>query len=68
MPVPAVHEKVHQRAGEKRQLDENTPEMSAVLGQQERAGDDDETEQRQPDVRSEKTSLRLVSMPGVIVE
>jgi hypothetical protein len=40
--VSAVHEKVHQRTGEKRQPDEKTPQMSTVLGHEIRARNDDE--------------------------
>jgi hypothetical protein len=45
--VPAVHEDVHQRAQEKRQPDERTQDMGAVLGEEQRAGNDEEAQQNE---------------------
>jgi hypothetical protein len=53
--VPAmstVHEQVHEGASEERQPDENAPNVSAVLGEQKRTGNDEKAEQDEPRSRS----------------
>ena len=63
--MSAVHEYVHQRAQEKRQPDERTQDMGAVLGEQQRAGNDEEAEQNESRRRGKKTTL--IAMAGVIM-
>jgi hypothetical protein len=46
--VPAVHEDVHQRARQERKPNENSEHMCAMLGQQQRARDDQKSDQDEP--------------------
>src|SRR6516164_2940478 len=63
--MSAVHEHVHQRAQEKRQPDECTQDMGAVLGEQQHPGDNQKADQHQPCRRGEKAAL--IAMAGVIM-
>ena len=64
--VSAVHEYVHQRAEEKRQPDECTQDMGAVLGEQQHPGDNQKADQHQPCRRDEKAAL--IAMAIVVVQ
>jgi hypothetical protein len=46
--MSAVHEYVHQRAQEKRQPDECTQDMGTVLGEQQRAGNNEKSDKHEP--------------------
>ncbi|CUU17731.1 hypothetical protein CDS [Bradyrhizobium sp.] len=47
MAVSSVHEEVHEWAGEERQPEQQPEHVSPVFGEQERAGDDQESYQDQ---------------------
>jgi hypothetical protein len=63
-----MHEEVHEWAGKEREPDEDPPDMRAMLGEQERAGNDDEAQQRKPGARGQKAPARFVLMAGVIMK
>ena len=46
--MPAVHEHVHQRAGQDQQPRQHPENMGRVLGEQEKAADREETEAHDP--------------------
>jgi len=64
--MSAVHEYVHQRAQEKRQPNEYTQDMGAVLGEQQDAGYNRKADQHQPCRRGEKAAL--IAMAIVVVQ
>ena len=66
--VSAVHEQVHEWTQKERQLDQRTQNVSAVLGEQKRTGNDEKAEQDEPSSRSQKTSLRLISIVRMIMK
>jgi len=43
--MPVMHEYMHKRTSEQRQPDEHAEDMRSVLGEQERAGDDEKSDQ-----------------------
>jgi len=43
--VSSMHEEVHERAKEERQVNERAQDVGAVLGKQKRAGNDDKPDQ-----------------------
>ena len=45
-PVPAMHEQMHQRAEQERKEDQGAKHVSAMLGEQEYAGDHKEVRTR----------------------
>jgi hypothetical protein len=48
MTTVSMHEEVHERADEKRQPNEYTQDMGAVLGEQQDAGNNRKADQHQP--------------------
>jgi hypothetical protein len=48
MAVPPVHEHVHQRASKERQPYEEPEHMRSVLGEQQREGNDQKSNEHQP--------------------
>jgi hypothetical protein len=71
MSMPAVHEEVHQRAEEERQVDEDPQHVSLVLGEEEDTGNDQEAEQNKPRWRQEvsvrPTSVLFMHNHGVLL-
>jgi hypothetical protein len=66
--VPSVHEHVHAHAKDQRQPYEGAEDMSAVFGPQQRAGDDKEAEQNEPDFPRQHSSARLPIVICVVGE
>src|SRR5215475_10138989 len=64
--VSPMHEYVHQRAQEKRQPDECTQHMGAVLGEQQHPRNNQKADQHQPCRRGEKATL--IAMAIVVVQ
>jgi hypothetical protein len=60
--MPPVHEHVHERTSEQRKPNQETQDVGAVLGKEKRAGDDEEADQDEAGSRSQKASLRLISI------
>jgi hypothetical protein len=57
MTTVAMHEEVHERAEEKRQPNEYTEDMGAVLGEQQDAANNQKADQHQPCRRGEEAAL-----------
>src|SRR5215813_1301385 len=64
--MSAVHEYVHQRAQDKRQPDECTQDMGAVLGEQQQPRNNQKADQHQPCRRGEKAAL--IAMATLFVQ
>jgi hypothetical protein len=57
--MSAVHEEVHQRAEEERQVDEDAQHVSLVLSEEQDSGNDQEAEQNKPRSWRQEASARL---------
>jgi hypothetical protein len=55
--VPSMHENVHERAKEERQIKEYAQDVSAVLGEQQQTRNGKETQHNQCRPRGKKTTL-----------
>jgi hypothetical protein len=67
MSMPAVHEKVHQRAKHQRQIKKCAEHVGPVLGEEQDSGDGKKAEQNKPGARCQKAALRLISTPCVFM-
>jgi hypothetical protein len=65
--MPAVHEEVHQRTEQERQVDEGTQHVSLVLGEEEDTGNGQETKQDKPRARRQEASGRAILVLRVLM-
>jgi hypothetical protein len=66
--VSSMHEQVHERTNEQRQIDERTQEVRPVLGEDKQSGDHQEADQDEPCRRGEKSASRLIVMAQLIMQ
>jgi hypothetical protein len=66
--VSATHEDVHQRTGEQREPNQHAHHMGLMLGEQQRARDNQETYQNEPDTGAQgDTFMRGPVIAGMIL-
>ena len=65
--MSAVHEYVHERASEQRQPNKYSEDVSAVLGKQKRASNDEKADQNETCARRQEATLRMIFVFRMIV-
>src|SRR3546814_5495068 len=60
--MAAVHEQVHERAGEQDEIGQHTQEVRGMLGEEEEASDEQEADQNDLAARSEEHTSELQSL------
>lgn len=66
--MPAMHKHVHQRAEQEGKENERAKHVGAVLGEQERAGDDEKADEDKRGARFQKTARRVAPVLRVIMD